>query len=120
MNLSKPYRRLQGIRMRAKDQSIVYARTLEFSPEASPEIVFIPRGHNFTTIMSAGRSGGLSWQSRYALAGIDGADKQIILEGVNEKGLAAGIFRLPGAVELDDTALQDDIPDSGYIDLSAW
>lgn len=120
MNSAKPYRRLQGIRMRAKDQSIIYARTLEFKPEASPEIVFIPRGHSFTATGRGDRNGGLSWQSRYALAGIDGAGKKIILDGVNEKGLAAGIFYLPGQIETWDMRPFESEGPCPMPDISAW
>jgi choloylglycine hydrolase len=106
--------------MRAKDQSIIYARTLEFEPEASPEIVFIPRGHSFAATGQEGRNGGISWQSRYALAGIDGVGKKIILDGVNEKGLAAGIFYLPGLIETWDMRAFESEGSCPMPDISAW
>lgn len=120
MNLSKPQRRVQGIRMRAKDQSIVYARSLEFEPDTSPEIVFIPRGHFFTAIGPNGSKSGLSWQSRYALAGIDGAGKKILMEGVNEKGLAAGLFFLPGRIEAPGDSGPEAHGSISFVDLAAW
>jgi choloylglycine hydrolase len=42
---------------------------------------------------------GLSWQGKYGVVGIDAVEKDIVVEGMNEKGLSVGLFYHPGFAE---------------------
>jgi len=64
-------------------------------------VSLIPRGYKYTTHMPDGKSG-LSWQSIYGVVGIDAVGKDIIVEGMNEKGLTVGLFYHPGFAEYQD------------------
>jgi len=64
-------------------------------------LAVIPRGYKYTTHMPDGKSG-LSWQSIYGVVGIDAVGKDIIVEGMNEKGLTVGLFYHPGFAEYQD------------------
>jgi choloylglycine hydrolase len=82
-----------GIKLTAKDQSIVHGRTLEFGVEIDTSIVVVPRGYEFTGSTMEGP--GMTYTSKYATVGAIAFNKLSIMDGLNEKGLAAGIFYFP-------------------------
>jgi choloylglycine hydrolase len=88
-----------GITLTAADGSIVFGRTLEWgSFDLMSRLEVVPRGHAYSTHMPDGKPG-LSWQGRYGVVGIDAVGKDLIVEGMNEKGLAVGLFYHPGFAE---------------------
>ncbi len=91
-----------GIRLKAQDNSIIYARTLEFAQEINSEIIFIPRNYEFVGTDQSGKSNGLRWKTKYAVVGTN-AEKQIgAIDGVNEKGLAGGLFYFSGYAQYQE------------------
>ncbi len=85
-----------GIRLTAGDGTVVHARTLEFGIDLNSDILMIPRGFARTGTTPDGKPG-LSWTTKYASVGANGAGLPILLDGLNEKGLAAGTFYFPGS-----------------------
>jgi choloylglycine hydrolase len=81
-----------GISLTAKDGSIVHGRTAEFGVELPLTAVVIPRGYTFP-------STGLAYTSKYGVVGISAYDPSILLDGLNEQGLAVGTFYFPGYAE---------------------
>lgn len=85
-----------GITLKAKDGAVVYGRTLEWGAfDLNSRVVVIPRGHKFTGSTPDGKPG-LTWKAKYGVVAIDGLEKEAFLDGLNEKGLAVGLFYLPG------------------------
>ena len=84
-----------GIRLIAQDGSVIHARTLEFGIDLDSSILMIPRGYARTGTTPDGKPG-LTWKTKYASVGANGAGLPILLDGLNEKGLATGIFYFPG------------------------
>jgi len=85
-----------GISLTAKDGSFVHARTIEWSAGFVPcEYVVIPRGQALTSYTPVGNNG-LQFTSRYGVVGCAVAQKEFIVEGINEAGLAAGLFYFAG------------------------
>lgn len=87
-----------GIRLQAEDGSVIYARTMEFGAELNSSAIIIPRQFEFVGTTAAGTPG-LAWKSKYAATGLNGEGLNLVVDGVNEKGLAAGIFYFPGYAE---------------------
>jgi choloylglycine hydrolase len=85
-----------GIRLKAEDGSVVYARTLEFAVDIHSDVVFVPRGHARTATAPEGT--GKSWTSSYASLGASAEGLPVIVDGLNEMGLAVGLFYFPGTV----------------------
>jgi len=85
-----------GIRLTAGDGTVVHARTLEFGIDLDSDILMIPRGFARTGTTPDGKPG-LGWTTKYASVGANGAKLPILLDGLNEKGLAAGTFYFPGS-----------------------
>jgi Penicillin V acylase and related amidases len=80
-----------GLRLKAKDGSIVYARTMDFPDDLKSDIISIPRNTSFTGTLP-GNKKGLHWKNKYGIIGANGSGVDIILDGMNEKGLACGLF----------------------------
>lgn len=84
-----------GIRIKPGDGSVIFARTLEFADDLHSNIIVIPRGTDFTGTAPGGKSG-VRWQAKYGTVGTNGFGLPAIIDGVNEKGLAVGLFYFPG------------------------
>jgi choloylglycine hydrolase len=88
-----------GITLKAKDGAVVYGRTMEWgSFDLGSRLVIIPRGYKFTGQTPDGKPG-LAWIAKHGVVGLDGVGKDIILDGMNEQGLAVGLFYHPGYAE---------------------
>lgn len=84
-----------GISLSAKDGSRIVARTVEWA--ATPMqcgYVAVPRGHQQQSFTPTGKNG-LTYISKYGYVGIYTEYEPFIVEGVNEKGLSAGLFFFP-------------------------
>ena len=85
-----------GIAFKTTDGAQLQARTIEwggFSLES--QLVIMGRGQQNTSLTPQGQNG-LSWKNKYGAVGISVVKAPFIGEGVNEKGLAAGIFYFSG------------------------
>jgi choloylglycine hydrolase len=88
-----------GVTLKAKDGAVVFGRTLEWgSFDLKSRLVVIPRGYKFTAHTPDGKPG-RSWQGKFGVVGIDAVEKDMVVEGMNEKGLAVGLFYHPGYAE---------------------
>ncbi len=91
---SLPSQACTGIRLIAKDGSVVHARTLEFGLDLKSNVLVIPRGYARTGETPDGARG-LAYTSKYASVGANGVDLPYLFDGLNEKGLAVGTFYFP-------------------------
>jgi len=83
-----------GIRLTAQDGTVIYARTMEFGLDLQSDVTMVPRGYARAGITPDGKDG-LKWKAKYASVGLNGAGQPVLFDGLNEKGLAAGIFYFP-------------------------
>lgn len=84
-----------GIQLIAKDGTVVHARTLEFGEILPPVIVAIPKGVAKVGQTPSGAPG-LKWETKFAAVGMGMAGNDFLADGVNDQGLAAGLFYHPG------------------------
>jgi choloylglycine hydrolase len=91
---AKPAHACTGIRLIAEDGSVVAARTLEFGIELNSDVIVVPRNYARMGTTPHGENG-LKWSSRYASLGANGVGLPFVFDGVNEKGLAVGLFYFP-------------------------
>lgn len=82
-----------GIKLKAKDNSVVHGRTLEFGIQVAISAVIIPRNYSFTGTTPQGK--GLTYTSKYAAVGAIAFDNIALMDGMNEKGLSVGTFYFP-------------------------
>jgi choloylglycine hydrolase len=85
-----------GITLKSKDGAVVFGRTLEWgSFDLGSRLVVVPRGYTYTAALNDGVQG-YTWKTQYGVVGVDGVGKDIILDGMNEKGLSINVFYHPG------------------------
>lgn len=92
-----------GGALTARDGSVVVGRTLEFGQPLDSQIAVWPAGSRFQGQSS--RGAGLTYRTRYGFAGATAAnDSDMLLEGLNEKGLNVGLFYFPGYAQYTPSA----------------
>lgn len=88
-----------AITLRAEDGSVVYGRTMEWGAfDLFSRVMVVPRGQAFASRMPDGAPG-LEWTARYGFVGLDGLNRPIALDGLNEAGLTVGALYHPGFAE---------------------
>ena len=83
-----------GIRLTAADGTVVHARTLEFAVDIHSDVLVSPRGYARMGVTPDGKDG-FKWKAKYASVGANGVGLPVIIDGLNEAGLAAGLFYFP-------------------------
>jgi choloylglycine hydrolase len=85
------------------DGGFVYGRTLEFGIDIDSRGIAIPRNLAMQGTGVDGKSGGgLRWTSKYAAIGSAALGLPIIVDGLNEQGLAGGMLYAPGITEYQE------------------
>jgi choloylglycine hydrolase len=95
-----------GIRIHAENDAVICARTLEFGMDLCSNVIIVPRGKSYVGTTSIDRPG-LSWTTKYGATGANAFGLPVIVDGVNEKGLAVGIFYFPGYAKYQQTEPAD-------------
>lgn len=95
-----------GIQIKPQDGSVIVARTLEFAADLKSNVIVMPRGLE-SVATAPGDKRGRCWKSQYAVLGANGFGLPAIVDGLNEKGLAAAIFYFPGYAQYQDVATAD-------------
>ncbi len=94
--------------LEAADGGKVYGRTMEFGLALDSQLVVVPRKLALTGTGPDGKAGtGLAWTTRYGVAGTNGLGLPIVVDGVNEAGLAGGLLYLPNIAVFQDVAPAD-------------
>ncbi len=84
-----------GIRLIAQDGAVVYARTMEFAQNMESNVLVIPRNYTIKSLEQEEKKG-WEWASKYAVVGANAMGVIGIVDGVNEVGLAGGLFYFSG------------------------
>ncbi len=96
-----------GITLQARDGAVVYGRTLEWGAfDMKSRLMYVPRGHEFVGATPDGKPG-LRWKTQYGIVGIDVLEKGILADGINEAGMAVGLFYHPGYADYGKYDPQD-------------
>lgn len=108
-----------GIQLRARDNSVIHARTMDFVIEADYRVVAIPRGFRLTGAFPGGGAG-MSWNAEYAAVGPVPNSTLFLADGVNEKGLGGGMFYLPEYARYQDVSASDAPTTIASYDVLTW
>ncbi|MCD8504888.1 MAG: choloylglycine hydrolase family protein [Burkholderiaceae bacterium] len=95
-----------GLALTAKDGGYVSGRTVEFGIDLGLNGLFVPRGYAFTGTLPDGKQG-MSYTSKYAYLGTNAFGEAAVVDGLNEKGLAVGMFYFPGFAKYPDPTPQN-------------
>ena len=100
-----------GISLNAKDGAMIRGRTMEFGFPLSSNVIVIPATKPIEFVIPAGTAmngtlpdgkKGISYTTRYAVAGANAIGQTVILDGLNDQGLSFGLFYFPGFAEYPD------------------
>jgi len=109
-----------GIRLKTEDGNYIFARTLEFDAETLEyDLLFVPRNYKYTGQTTSGEPG-MPWETKYAHVGFDPFGMSVVGDGLNEKGLACGVFFFPGYAGYKKV-VKDDYPKTiSCLDFASW
>ena len=80
--------------VKAQDGSVVGGRSLEWALPTSSKMVAHPRGQKFASKAPGGKAG-LQWTGKHGYVNINMYDIDVVVDGLNEKGLSVGGLFLP-------------------------
>lgn len=100
--------------LQTKDGGNIYGRTMEFGFELESEGVFVPRGYAMNGAGVPGKPG-MKWTSKYAVIGMNAFGAELLVDGINEKGLTGGILYFAPIADYSDPK---DVPSSEM--LTPW
>lgn len=107
-----------GLKLKAKDDSAVHGRTLEFGIIVDSSVEVVPRGYSFKATTPLGD--GMSYTSKYASVGVSCFDSPDLMDGMNEKGLSIGTFYFPGYAGYTPTTKENLNKSLSPIDFPNW
>jgi choloylglycine hydrolase len=84
-----------GISLTAKDGTAIRGRTMEFGFPLASNVIVIPAGTAMTGTLPEGGKG-MSYTTKYAMAGANAVGQPVIMDGINDQGLSFGLFYFPG------------------------
>ena len=85
-----------GITLRTAGNDVVTARTIEWAVDPlNTGYVVVPRGHKQQSFTPDGGQNGLRFRAKYGYVGLTVEQPEFVMDGINETGLAAGLFYFP-------------------------
>jgi len=108
-----------GGALTAADGSVVVGRTLEFGQPLDSQIAIWPAGSSISGTSTSGAP--LRYRSRYGFAGATaGNHSEMIVDGLNEKGLNVGLFYFPGFAQYTPVAKARSGRILAPVQIGAW
>lgn len=84
-----------GITLKSKDGATIAARTIEWAESVmNCMYVVVPRNQELQSLTPDGMNG-MKFKTKYGFIGLAVEQKEFMVEGINEKGLSAGLFYFP-------------------------
>jgi choloylglycine hydrolase len=108
-----------GIKLTAKDGGVVAARTLEFGIDPKSGVMVVPSGTAIAGTLPDGGKG-ISYVTKYGVAGANGFGQPVILDGINEAGLYVGLFYFPGYASYPDATKDNASRSMGPHEYGMW
>ncbi len=89
--LSQPASACTGIRLIAKDGTVVAARTMELGLDLKSQVLVVPAGTHLTGTLP-NETKGISYTTKYGFVGANAFGQPVIVDGMNQQGLYVGEF----------------------------
>ncbi len=109
-----------GITLKSKDGATIVARTIEWGGgDLDSRYVVVPRGYTQQSFTPDGADG-MKFTSQYGYVGIAVQERHFVAEGINEKGLSAGLFYFPNYGRYDDYKAKDKSKSIADLQVVSW
>jgi choloylglycine hydrolase len=109
-----------GITLEAEDGSTVFARTMELGGGLVQwGLGFVPRGTAYVGSTPSGKPG-LEWTAKYAFTGANTFGLPHVADGVNEAGLATGVFMFAHYAAYQEVTESDADKTLAPFELATW
>lgn len=109
-----------GITLTAKDSTKILARTIEWGgSDLNSQYVIVPRGYTAQSYVPGGIDG-MRFTAKYGYVGLAVEQKEFIAEGLNEKGLSAGLFYFPKYGKYEDYNAANKEESIADLQLVSW
>lgn len=98
-----------GITLKSRDGATIAARTIEWAESVMNTMyVVVPRNEELQSFTPSGIDG-VMFKAKHGYVGLAVEQKEFMVEGINEKGLSAGLFYFPnyGKYESYEASLKD-------------
>lgn len=98
-----------GITLKSRDGATIAARTIEWAESVMNTMyVVVPRNEELQSFTPSGMDG-VMFKAKHGYVGLAVEQKEFMVEGINEKGLSAGLFYFPnyGKYESYEASLKD-------------
>ncbi|WP_044201201.1 linear amide C-N hydrolase [Flammeovirga sp. OC4] len=91
-----------GIRLIAEDGSVRYGRTMEWGAfDLFSKVTIVPQNYVFKGLTPEGNNG-KEFKAKYGIVGLDMINKDLLVDGMNEAGLAVGLFYFPSTPKYNE------------------
>lgn len=108
-----------GSTVQVDDGTQLFGRTMEFAVDLQSNVIIVPRNYTFTS-QGVDKQPGLRWTGKYAAVGANGKDLEIIVDGLNEKGLSVGTFYFPGYADYQEVSAEESKQSVSSYELGIW
>jgi choloylglycine hydrolase len=108
-----------SLRLTTTSGSVVHARTMDFADETASDVIVVPRGYALMS-MAPRAEPGMTWTSAYAALGVNTHGLPLLLDGVNEKGLAVSALYHPDCAAYQRVDADDAARTLAPLDLPVW
>ena len=107
--LSLPAGACTGITLKSKDGATIAARTIEWAESVMTTMYVVVPRHEMLQSLTPDGMDGVKFKTRYGFVGLAVEQKEFMVEGINEKGLSAGLFYFPnyGEYQPYDASVKD-------------
>src|SRR5580692_4956258 len=117
--LCQPTSACTGIRLIAKDGTVVAARTMELGLDLKSQVIVVPAGTEMTGTLPNGAVG-IKYATKYGFVGANAFGQPVSVDGMNDQGLYVGeFFFTPEAQYTDVTPQNASRAMAGY-EYSDW
>ncbi|MCK5819276.1 MAG: choloylglycine hydrolase family protein [Psychromonas sp.] len=84
-----------ALHLKSKDNGVVVGRTMEFGVDVQSDVVVVPAGTKLTSSLP-NKADGIHYTTKYGIVGANFMNKEMLVDGINEKGMYVGALYLPG------------------------
>ncbi len=108
-----------ALHLTAKNGGVVVGRTMEFGIDVQSDAVVVPAGTRLTSSLPD-KTKGIHYTTKYGIVGANFMNKQMVVDGMNEKGMYVGALYLPGYASYPKGTAKDAAKSMAPEDYVAW